>query len=187
MKRAFTALGLLVLLAAPAAAGGLGIHGTWWDADEASDEFGAGLLFDFNVVSKVDFEVRASWYSDYDLVLFEGTSDAQLVTFSAAPLDFGFSYNFVKNKFTPYLGIGGTFYYFDTDKDQYGRLDDEWGWYGLAGIDFPIGPNWKIYGEVMYRSVDARLKGDDLGFQPTVDEGFSFKGPAAQVGIAWAW
>jgi hypothetical protein len=190
MRTALIALGLLTLIAAPAAAGSVGAFASWWDPKDSNDEFAGGILLDFRVGEKVDLEFRASWF---DNVVTDLPDDAPGVEipYSAVPLDFGFAYNFIKDtrKITPYIGGGGTYFLLDADNDEQGRIDDEWGWYGVVGLDLPIGANWKIFIEAMYRDAEATLKGSDLGFgnPAVVDAFFDLRGPAVNGGIAFTW
>ncbi len=190
MRTALITLGVLTLIAAPAAAGSIGVFGAWWDPEDSNDEFAGGILVDFRVGEKVDLELRASWFDNVVTTLPDDAPGVE-VPYSAVPLDFGFAYNFVKDtrKVTPYIGGGGTYYLLDADNDEVGRIDDEWGWYGVVGIDLPIGANWKLFIEAMYRDAEATLKGNDLGFgNPTVvDAFFDLKGPAVNGGIAFTW
>jgi outer membrane protein W len=111
------------------------------------------------------------------------------VPLQATMVDLGFAYKFVKNgrKLTPYVGAGGTYYLLDTKNSRQGRLQDEYGWYGLLGLDLPIGPRWVIYAEGMWRDAKAALKGDDLGFGSTVDQSINLNGPQVNLGIAFSW
>lgn len=184
MNRAFFALGLVALLAAPAAAGSIGFHASWWDADEADDAAGAGAMIDFRVGRAVDFEVRATFFDDQETVAL-----GQRVPFRAAIIDLGVAYNFVAGggKITPYVGGGASFYVLDVDQDRQGRLDDEAGWYGLLGVEAPVSNNWVLYVEGMWREAEAQLKGNDLGFGSPVNQGFDMRGPTVNLGVAFRW
>lgn len=190
MKTALVTLGVLTLLATPAVAGSVGVFGSWWDPKDSNDEFAGGILLDFRVGEKVDIELRASWF---DNVVTDLPDDAPGVeiAYSAVPVDFGFAYNFVKDtrKVTPYIGGGGTYFLLDTDNNIQGRIEDEWGWYGIVGVDLPIGANWKVFLEGLYRDAEATLKGDNLGFgDPSeVDAFFDLRGPAVNFGVAFTW
>ena len=190
MRTAIIALGVLTLLAAPAVAGSVGVFGSWWDPKDSNDEFAGGVLVEGRFGERVDLEFRVSWFDNVVTDLPDDAPGVEL-PYSAVPLDFGFAYNFVKDerKFTPYVGGGGTYYLLDTDNDSEGRIEDEWGWYGIAGLDFPIADKWKFFVEAMYRDVEATLKGDNLGFgDPSeVEAFFDLKGPVVNVGIAFYW
>ena len=184
MKRAFIALGLLVALVAPASAGTIGVHGGWVDTDEAGDDFGFGLLLNFMVGRSVDIEFRGTDFREMTTQVAGSDFNFQMTI-----LDFGFTYNFIKDgrKLTPYVGGGGSYFLLDSTPDSKGRIEDEYGWYGVAGLDFPIARRWIIYVEGMWRDAKMTVKGNDLGFSPTVDQGVNLNGPQVNLGIGFHW
>lgn len=190
MRTALILLGALSLLAMPAMAGSVGAFASWWSPEDSNDEFAGGLMLEWRVGERVDLEFRASWF---DNVVTDLPDDAPGVEipYSAVPLDFGFAYNFISDqrKITPYVGGGGTYFLLDADDDGQGRIEDEWGWYGVVGLDVPVGANWKVFIEGMYRDSEATLKGNDLGLiDPSeVEAFFDLKGPAVNGGIAFTW
>jgi len=189
MRTALVVLGVLTLLATPALAGSVGVFASWWDPNDSNDEFAGGLKLEVGVGDKVDLEFRASWFDNVATMLPDDAPGFE-VPYTAVPLDFGFAYNFVSNKkVTPYIGGGGTYFLLDANNDEIGRIEDEWGWYAVAGLDLPIASNWKLFIEAMYRDAEATVKGDDLGFgNPSVtDAFFDLKGPAVNGGIAFTW
>lgn len=188
MKRAFLALSLLALLAAPASAGGIGFHAGWIDTDQADNDAGFGLLFSFDVSPRVDIQLRGTDFRELSV----SASDAETENdfkFQATLIDFGFAYRFTKDgrKFTPYVGGGGTYYLLDSTPDSKGQLNDEYGWYGVVGLDFPISRRWAIYVEGLWRDAKMSIKGDDLGLGGPVDVGVNLNGPQVDAGIALTW
>ena len=184
MKRALFALGLLVALVAPASAGTIGVHGGWIDTDQAGDDIGFGLLLDFRVAKKVDIELRGTDFREMTTQVAGSDFNLQMTT-----LDLGFTYNFLKDEWrlTPYVGGGGTYYLMDSTPDSQGRVEDEYGWYAVVGLDFPISKRWIIYVEGMWRDAKASIKGNDLGFEPTVDQSVNLNGPQVNLGIGFSW
>jgi opacity protein-like surface antigen len=60
---------------------------------------------------------------------------------------------------TPYVGagLGGARVDFDGDE-----TDTEFAWQVMAGVDYAMTPQWSLYGEVRYFSVDdGRFVNDD--------------------------
>ena len=188
MKRAFLALGLLALLAAPASAGGIGMHAGWLDTDQAGDDAGFGLLFNFDVATRVQIQLRGTDFRELTINASDANTENDF-KFQATLLDLGFIYRFTKDtrKFTPYVGGGGTYYFLDSTPDSTGRLNDEYGWYGIVGLDLPIHRRWSIYVEGMWRDAKMTIKGDDLGLGGPVDVGINLNGPQANAGIAFSW
>ena len=90
-------------------------------------------------------------------------------------------------KVTPYLGFGGTYFLLDSKHESQRRIEDAWGYYGLAGIDLGLGSSsWGLFLEVMYRNGTASLKGDDLQFSP-VEIRFDLTGAVANLGLKYGW
>lgn len=188
MRKTFMALGVLTLLAAPAMAGSVGVFGSWWETDEADGSAGGGVLLDFDVGGGIDLEFRGTYFDDLTAVIEEpnGPFDAP---FSAAVLDFGITYNFgrVKGKNTNfYLGGGASYLTMDLDENDQGNVDDEVGWFVLAGVDTPIGGNWVVFFEAMWREAEMEIKGSDLGFS-TVETGVDMRGAEGKLGFAFRW
>lgn len=189
MKRAFLALGLLALLAVPASArGGFGMHAAWVDMSDADNDAGWGLLMQFGLTDHVDIQVRGSDFRS--MVVGQGTQGLDRdFEFQATLLDLGFTYNFFKSgrKLTPYVGGGGTYYLLDSTPDSKGRIGDEYGWYGIAGLQLPIARRWDIYLEGMWRDAKMTISGDDLGLGGPVDVGVNLNGPQVNLGLMFAW
>jgi hypothetical protein len=188
MRKTFMALGALTLLAAPATAGSVGVFGSWWDTDAADAAAGVGALFDFDVGRGFDLEFRGSYFDDLTAVIDTGdeTIDAP---FTATILDFGVTYNFgrVKGKKTNfYLGGAASYYTFSLDYSNQGNIDDEAGWLLLAGVDTPIGGNWVVFFEAMWREAEMDIKGNDLSFS-TIENGVDLRGAEANLGFAFRW
>ena len=189
MKRAFLALALLALMAAPASArGGVGLHAGWIDTDEADNDAGWGALFQIGVTQHVDIQVRGTDFRELT-VGANAVGEENDFKFQASTWDLGFVYNFFKDgrKLTPYVGGGGTYYMLDSTPDSEGRLEDEYGWYGLVGLDLPIGKRFSVYLEGMWRDAKMTIKGDDFGLQGPVDIGVNLNGPQVNLGIAFTW
>lgn len=190
MKRAFLALGLLALLAVPASAGGgVGLHAGWVDTADANNDAGWGALVQFGLSPHVDIQLRGTDFRSLSVDASGYPGLDKDFEFQATLLDLGFTYNFTKQgrKLTPYVGGGGTYYLLDSTPDSNARVGDEYGWYGVVGLDFPIAKRWDVYLEGMWRDAKMAIKGDDLGFGGPVDLGVSLNGPQVNLGISLAW
>lgn len=81
----------------------------------------------------------------------------------------------------PYVGAGGGFYFWTlTEEGDFIDFDDPLGpviftdlfedegeaigWYGLVGLEVPVGPQWGLFAEGRWRSVEDELGGDFAGF-----------------------
>ena len=190
MKRAFLALSLLALLAVPVSAGGgIGLHAGWVDMADADNDAGWGLTAKFGVTPHVDIQLRGT---DFRSLTVDSSNSNSLVStfeFQATLLDLGFAYTFTKEgrRFTPYVGGGGTYYLLDSTPDSNGRVGDEYGWYGIAGLTLPIAKRWDVYVEGMWRDAKMTIKGDDLGIGGPVDVGVDLNGPQLNLGLSLRW
>ena len=92
--------------------------------------------------------------------------------------DWGFRFDFMKErKVNPYIGVGGTYYFLESDL---GEVDDELGFYGQLGLDFGF-ENFRFFIEGMYRQAEGTINNQG------VDADIDFTGITANAGIAWKW
>ena len=188
MKRVFLALAMLALLAGPAMAGGIGMQAGWIDTDQAGNDVGYGLLFNFDVASRVQIQLRGTDFRELVVPSATAGTDTDF-KFQATLIDLGFAYRFATkgDKFTPYIGGGGTYYLLDSTPESTERINDEYGWYGVAGLEVPVAKHWALYFEGMWRDAKMTIKGDDLGLGGPVDTGIDLNGPQGNAGIQFRW
>ena len=189
MKKALMAMGLAALLAAPAMAGSLGIFGAWWTSEDASDSLGGGAWVDFYLGKGVEIELRGSHFSDFNTVNDVGDkADLRVSAF-----DLGFTYNFGYSSgktLNPYIGGGGTIFSTELDRvdndKRLGTVDNEWGYYAVGGLEFPISKSFAFVAEAMFRQSKFEILGNDLGFSG-VSQKVDMKGFEGNLGIAFKW
>jgi outer membrane protein W len=173
------AMAALSLLAAPAKAADIGVFGSYWDTRDADQGYGPGVKIDFARF----LEVRASYFSDV-------TSDNPFplrndFKIRVVPLEAGLVFKFAPNeRFTPYLGGGASYLLLDTNR---GNIDNELGWYGVAGADIKTDHGFGVMVEGTYRSVDSTIRdrGDDTTVDDRVD--LQLRGFGANVGLVWSF
>jgi hypothetical protein len=109
-----------------------GIFGTWWNPkDTESNGYGLGFRSQVRVNPYISFDTRASFVKfkddDLNVIPLEATVMMKLGMV--------------------YAGAGGGYYFFDSNKNV--DLDNNWGWYALAGIDVPV---WRVglFGEAKW-------------------------------------
>jgi hypothetical protein len=175
MKRIGTAALAAVLALgtlSTAARANQGIYGIWWDAqDTSSNGLGFGFRSKVQVNTLVSFDTRVSWikFSDDDVNVFPIEATGMLKLGMV------------------YAGAGIGYYIFDVNDDQEDPLapgnstrindvDNNFGWYAVAGIDIPAGPVG-IFGEVKWMALSsdasvggkpATLDADGVGFHAGV-------------------
>ena len=174
------AVAALGLLPGAAAATDFGIHGAYWNTDDADEALGVGTKLRFGI-----FELRGTYFSDV-------TADTEPERFdfeiSAIPLEAGLAFNFAPDAaFSPYVGGGAGYYLLDTTE---GDIDDEVGYYLVAGGDFGRMPSGLAFNvEAIYRSMEAtvREEEDDFPDPGDIDEDvdIDLSGLGVNAGIVW--
>lgn len=174
----FAPLLLVAVLAAaattPAAAGTrFSAFAARWDRGAAGAAFGGGVRVGVPVGERLTLDLRASVYE-------RGTDGLR-----AVPLDLGLRLDLARRDIlNPYLGAGATYVRLDADAGIGRGVDDEVGWYVLAGVELG-----KFFLEGDYRRIDAtvgpgRIQGGDVGGPgPRADVDLS--GIALHAG--WIW
>ncbi|MGH9382646.1 MAG: outer membrane beta-barrel protein [Thermoanaerobaculia bacterium] len=186
MKRVAMVLGMSLVVAVPSFAGGIGIFGAWWDSDEVDEDVGLGLELDIPVSPRVDLQLRGAHYDQ-----LEADMNGFPVVVEAAPLDLGVAWHFLTppSRVRPRLQGGLTYFVLSSDiRDvgvESGRIKDELGYYGGAGLDVRLAGYWAVYGDALYRSGKAEIQGEGL-------HGFSFRdldlsGVSLHLGIKLLW
>ncbi|HEX4965590.1 MAG TPA: outer membrane beta-barrel protein [Thermoanaerobaculia bacterium] len=173
-------MAVLALLAGPAKAADFGLFGSYWDTKDADQGYGGGVKFDFARF----IELRASYFNDV-------TSNNPLphagdFKVHVTPLEAGLVFKFAPGeRFTPYLGGGGGYYLLDTNR---GNIDNETGWYAVAGADIKTDHGAGIMLEAIYRSMDTTVRDRSNGsttFDDRVD--LQLRGFGANVGVVWSF
>ena len=152
---------------------------SYWDTKDADQGYGGGVKLDFARF----LELRASYFSDV-------TSNNPLprqgdFKVRVMPLEAGLVFKLApRERFTPYIGGGAGYYVLDTNR---GDLDNETGWYGVAGADIKTDHGFGITLEAIYRDMDTtvRDRDDDVTFDDRVD--LQLRGIGANVGLVWSF
>jgi hypothetical protein len=169
----------LALLAGPAGAADLGVFGSYWDTRDADQGFGGGAKLDFARF----IELRASYFRDVtsnDPLPRQGDFKIRVT-----PLEAGLVFKFAQHEsFTPYVGGGAGYYLLDTNR---GDIDNETGWYGVAGADIKTDRGFGIMLEAIYRDMNTtvRGRGSDITIDDQVD--LQLRGIGANVGLVWSF
>jgi outer membrane protein with beta-barrel domain len=173
---ALTALGL-GLLGGPARAADFGVFGSYQDTQDADSGYGGGVKLDFARF----ITLRASYFGDVTSnERFANGNDFKL---RVVPLEAGLQYKFQPDAdFSPYLGGGASYFLLDTNR---GNIDDELGWFAVAGADIKTHHSFGVTLEAIYRSVDATVH--DNGSSTTVSDRvkLQLRGFGANAGLVW--
>lgn len=155
---------------------------------DASDNVGLGFSGEFTfdtgfaagaklgwMARVAGLELDLNWHeSDLDEITVDGFGvgvDADMKVYSAtANLVFRYPGAVIR----PYIGAGGGYFRgkisdIRVQGDTFsGDDDEEWGWQGLAGVDFLITPSFSLFAEYKYSAVDFSFGGEvevDLDYE----------------------
>jgi OmpW family len=185
-KSAFIVLALL-LSSVPAMAGSVGIFGSTYAPQDTDSGEGVGIDVELGS-GQLRWLLRSTLY---DRV----TTDANPVAYDIeiVPSDLGFTYHFGSSRLSPHVGGGLTYavFHFDGDVTQTVNLPNaaaispEFGFFAEVGVDFPVGRKAAIFADVVGRSLEAEVQGDDVGL--VVDQKVDVGGVAVHLGVAVTW
>jgi hypothetical protein len=176
LKKLLLAVPVVLLFAAPAWAGTFGVYGAYYDAggDVEDSTYGAGVRLGFEFVPILELDIHATYFDKFE----QDLGPAGTAEFTVMPLDAGIKFNILpKKKFNPYIGAGATYWFLDTN---FGSVDDEVGYYALAGVDFG-GEKGKFFVEAMYRTLDSTFSDSGGDFDASAD------GYTLNAGFLWRW
>jgi hypothetical protein len=180
MKRVLLAAIVLTLVSSPSWASSFAVFGAGWDTKDADRAMGAGVKARFGWL-----DLRATYFADVT-----ADTDPEHLDFEirSIPLEIGVALPLGPHdgSFAPYLGAGGGYYNLDTNR---GEVDDEVGWYGLAGADFgdTMGPRFNL--EVMYRNMEGTVTDENEITDPDISGqvNFDLSGFAVNAGLSWTF
>lgn len=185
MKRISWLIGALALAAAPARAGDLALFGSYWSTDQAGDTFGGGARLGLSFAPWLVLDLRGTYFAD--VTDDRGNRDLEL---SAVPLDAGLRLQFGSSGTVPYIGAGATYYLLDSNR---GEIDDEFGWYAVAGLALGPPKGVAFFAEAIYRDVEGTVVTEPSDFEGLPDVEFQervavpLSGFGANAGIVFRW
>ena len=126
-----------------------GLFGSYWNTKEFSDDgWGAGAKASIEIVKPLSLEVRGTYFDDLGA---PGSERLQ-----AIPVEAGLKLALITQQwFKAYVGGGGGYYFLDLN--QGGSIDDEWGWYGVGGIEVMLSKHVGLFGEAIYRGLEGNV------------------------------
>ena len=160
----------------------LGAGVQYWDAKDADklDEdglLGGGLILRFRPsdVLGIDFRAGAVGAWDNDTYRVNGTKYEEESTFYCCPFEIGLVLTLpLTDVLSIYGGPGVGYYYYDIDiettskhnphyhseRSKHIKLDDDFGWYAVAGVNIRLAPCFSLFGEARYTDTETSLKDD---------------------------
>lgn len=162
---------------------GLGVQ--YWDAKDADllDEdglAGGGLILRYCPVEYAGIDLRVGGAGVWDGKKWreDGVKYEADATFYCVPVEAGLILKIpLGDALTLYGGPGVGYYYYDIDVELHSRkghhyhseysehikLEDDFGWYAVAGLTINLAPNVAIFGEGRYTDSETKLKHSDGG------------------------
>ena len=175
MKKVLLVISLVALATLAAGpncawAGGLGPTIAAWSIEEADNDVGFGVKWEIDLGPRWDLEVRGAHLDGYT-----ATIDGVDFALEIFPVDLGLAYNFNKDaRVGPFVGFGVSYLLLDADATVAGepasaRVRDEFGFYGVAGVEVDLVANLpriqtvdlRLHDEIVvrYRGEPVRLEG----------------------------
>jgi opacity protein-like surface antigen len=183
-----TLAALILTLPAAATTSDFGIFGAFTKPNDADNAWGGGAKVRFGF-----FELRGTYFTNITARESNNScppfcsNDKPRVRFT--PLEAGLVYKFndeAKETLSPFIGGGAGYYLLHESQPQFGRLDNQWGYYGVVGTDVNFTPQIALMLEANYRRVRGTIRGDSID-NITLNEGTHLQlgGPGFNAGVVW--
>lgn len=159
MRRFLAVLAVLALGATAASANGVGAFGSYWDTKDAESGFGGGAKLAVDLGSVVNLELRGAYFPD-----LSDDVGAVNVDLKATAIEAGAVLRMpLSDTLALYVGGGGGYYLLEADSDLGDvDIDDEAGWYAVAGLEIGLSDSVAIIAEAKYTSLEATAQNDDI-------------------------
>jgi hypothetical protein len=153
MRKIVLAVGCICLLAAPAwAGGGFSLFGTYGQVNDNISSGGLGARVSFGG-QKLLVDFTATWFPERSGVIVKSGSSQIFDNIQLYPVELGVRYVFAPGEeFRPYVGGGASWFLTDV---QNGSMDDELGYYILAGMVWGDGRGVEGFVEGLFRRAQA--------------------------------
>jgi hypothetical protein len=134
----------------------IGPFGSYFDADEAGDAWGGGVMTRLGIFDWLAVDARASYLDLSD-------TDISMIPLEAAAT---FRLPLMDKRFIPYAGAGVGYYLYEDDSDLI-DIEDDVGFFPVVGLELRFGSNhqWALFGEArwLFLSSDIDAAEDELG------------------------
>jgi len=188
MKKFLIVMIVVLLSSSLAWANGLGVYGAYWDTDDAGDGYGPGVKLQISLLPKLSVEVHGTYFQDFGGV---DDSDLDIIT-AGAGLVLCFP---VGDNAAPYVGGGAEWFSFDMAgegglRDVEMELDDEIGYYGVAGLKFNFGRSKNVMFFLEGKYIMLETEGESGAMLAGIvdDDGDStLDGAGGNAGIMLTW
>lgn len=175
---------------------GFGVQ--YWDTKDL-DTFDEDGLWGANIITRVmpsdivgfEFRFGGSGVWKDKTYRYDGKKYETDATFSCCPLEAGLVLMLpIDQRLSLYGGAGGGYYIYDidikttskhghhyhTERSRHISLDNDFGWYGVAGLKVKLGSSVSLFAEARYTDTETTVKHDD-------ERKFDCSGVGAQAGL----
>jgi outer membrane protein len=137
---------------------------------EADSAWSFGINGTYMATNNIGIELLGAWPFKHDIDCKGSISSlGTCATTKQLPPTLTVQYHFdTGSKFHPYVGAGVNYTYFFDEKTKGLNsadidLDSSWGLAGEVGLDYDLGNDWMIGGQIYYMDIDTKAKIE--GFQ----------------------
>lgn len=185
MRRFAITVLAMALTCGTAAAGGIGLFGSYWEIHDGDEAAGAGVRMTLG--GDLAFDIGFTYFDEVN----PPGSDAQLppattvADLQVLPIDVGARYTFTTGSlFRPYVGAGLSYFMIDLEG---ARADDEVGYYLMGGVLVGRERGVNLMVDLLWREAEGTVKVDTDGHLVTDSTDIDFGGLGVNVGVMFTW
>ncbi|MBU0678207.1 MAG: porin family protein [Verrucomicrobia bacterium] len=181
MKKLALCAAVLIAVSQTAGAGGLGLYGAYINSDDIDAAgYGYGAKFVGDLGEGVALELRGTFFEK-----LENNDTGVDIELEIIPAEAGIQLRpNIADGVELVLGAGISYFFLDTNVAE---VDDELGWYASAGLEISLGDSVALFGEAVYRHLEATVKDDDLDEITEEELDIDLGGIGANVGLLLGW
>ncbi len=185
MRRFATTALVMALTCGTAAAGGIGLFGSYWENHDDDEAAGAGVRMTLG--GALAFDIAFTYFDEVNppAIGAELPPATTVADLQVLPIDVGARYTFTTGTlFRPYVGAGLSYFMLDLEG---ARIDDEVGYYLLGGVLVGREEGLNLMVDLLWREAEGTIKVDTADHLVTDSTDVDFGGFGANLGIMFTW